>query len=63
MSNHKHTIASLPGAKRLDKTFADNLIRNMVEKAVPEVVRTVRDHQLLAADARLKTIKRAPKTP
>lgn len=58
MSEHKNPIASLPGAKRLEKTFSDKLVRDMAEKAVPEVVRTVQDRQLLAAEARLKTTKR-----
>ena len=60
MAERKNPIESLPGAKPLEKTFSKKLVREMTEKAVPEVVRTVENRQLLAAESRLKILKRKP---
>ncbi len=58
MGERKNPIASLPGAKPLEEEFSQKLIREMTEKAVPEVVETVEDRQLRAAESRLKILKR-----
>lgn len=58
MRERKNPIATLPGAKRLEKKFSDRLVRHMAENAVPEIVRTVQDRQLLAAETRFNTTKR-----